>query len=247
MAEYQKLNIKGSKSHWDMIKELALSHKEFKRIKEHCGKIGIEFLSTPSEEKSLNFLVSLGLNKIKISSGEITNFPFLKKIGRLKKKVILSTGMADFGEIENAIDILITAETRRENITVLHCNTEYPTPIEDVNLFAVLTIKETSKVNIGYSDHTLCIENPIVIAALGATIIEKHFTLDRDMEGPDHKASLAPAELKTMIKSIRNIEKALGNGIKKPSQSETKKKYIEVQHYSSKRYKKKENVSQGKI
>ena len=155
------------------------------------------------------------------------NLPYLRKIGGLKKKIILSTGMADIGEIEDALDVLIQAGTDRRNITVLHCNTEYPTPLEDVNLLAMRTIGEAfPENNIGYSDHTLGVEVPIAAAALGATVIEKHFTLDRNMEGPDHKASLEPDELKAMVCAIRNIEKALGNGIKKPSPSELKNKPI---------------------
>jgi N,N'-diacetyllegionaminate synthase len=184
------------------------------------------FLSTPFDFESIDFLNDLGLEIFKIPSGEITNLPYLEKIGKLGKKVILSTGMADLGEIEDALDILISCGTKKENITVLHCNTEYPTPYEDVNLLAMLTIKEAFKVKVGYSDHTLGIEIPIAAVALGASVIEKHFTLDKNMEGPDHKASLEPHELKAMIDAIVNIEKALGNGMKKPSKSELKNKDI---------------------
>ena len=158
----------------------------------------------------------------KIPSGEITNYPLLKEIGGYRKKIILSTGMANLGEIEDALDVLIENGTERENITILHCNTEYPTPFEDVNLSAMLTIKEAFKVKVGYSDHTLGIEVPIAAAALGAEVIEKHFTLDKNLPGPDQKASLAPDELTTMVKGIRNVEKAIGDGIKKPSKSEIK-------------------------
>jgi N,N'-diacetyllegionaminate synthase len=184
--------------------------------------MNILFLSSPFDLESIDLLNRLGLTIFKIPSGEITNLPYLWKIGTLKKKIILSTGMADLGEIEDTLDVLTKSGTPLENITVLHCNTEYPTPFEDVNLLAMLTIKNALKVNVGYSDHTVGIEVAIAAVALGATVIEKHFTLDRNLPGPDHKASLEPDELKTMISGIRNIEKALGTGIKKPSPSEFK-------------------------
>jgi len=171
-------------------------------------------------------LNNLGLEIFKIPSGEITNLPYLRHIGRLGKKVILSTGMANIGEIEDALDILISAGTKKENITVLHANTEYPTPMEDVNLKAMLTIGKTFDIAFGYSDHTLGIEVDIAAVALGASCIEKHFTLDKTMQGPDHKASLEPNELKAMVSTIRNIELALGSSIKKPSKSESKNKNI---------------------
>ena len=172
--------------------------------------------------EDIEFLDKLGLEIFKIPSGEITNLPYLRKIGLLKKKVILSTGMSDLGEIEDAIDVLVKADTKKENITVLHANTEYPTPFEDVNLKAMQTIACAFGVKVGYSDHTLGIEVPIAAVAMGASVIEKHFTLDRNLPGPDHKASLEPNELKAMVEAIRNIEKALGDGIKKPSKSESK-------------------------
>jgi N,N'-diacetyllegionaminate synthase len=225
-AEYQKQTTGEIESQLQMLKKLELSFDDFIVLKEYCDKLGIMFLSTPFDFESIDFLNSLGLEIFKIPSGEITNLPYLEKIGKLRKKVILSTGMADLGEIEDALDILISCGTKKENITVLHCNTEYPTPYEDVNLLAMLTIKEAFKVKVGYSDHTLGIEIPIAAVALGASVIEKHFTLDKNMEGPDHKASLEPHELKAMIDAIRNIEKALGNGIKKPSKSELKNKDI---------------------
>jgi len=205
-----------------MVKKLELSFDDFVELKNYCDKVGIMFISTPFDFESIDFLNSIGMEILKVPSGEITNLPYLEKIGRLNKKVILSTGMADLGEIEDALDILIQSGTKKENITVLHCNTEYPTPYEDVNLRAMLTIKEAFKVNVGYSDHTLGIEIPIAAVALGATVIEKHFTLDKNMPGPDHKASLEPKDLKEMITAIRNLEKALGDGIKKPSSSELK-------------------------
>ena len=221
-AEYQKQTTGKSESQLEMVKKLELSFDDFVELKNYCDKVGIMFISTPFDFESIDFLNSIGMEILKVPSGEITNLPYLEKIGRLNKKVILSTGMADLGEIEDALDILIQSGTKKENITVLHCNTEYPTPYEDVNLRAMLTIKEAFKVNVGYSDHTLGIEIPIAAVALGATVIEKHFTLDRTMEGPDHKASLEPKELKEMITAIRNVEKALGDGIKKPSKSELK-------------------------
>jgi len=225
MAEYQK-SVGKFKSQWEMLKDLELSHEEFRKIKDHCDKIGIEFLSTPSEIGSLNFLISLGMNRIKVSSGEIMNLPLLRKIGSLKKEVILSTGMADLEEVKNALNVLVKAGTEKDNVTVLHCNTAYPTPMDDVNLRAMLTMRDSLKVNVGYSDHTLGIEVSIAAVAMGARVIEKHFTLDRNLQGPDHKASLESAELKAMVEAIRNIEKALGDGIKKPSASEIKNQRI---------------------
>ena len=222
MAEYQRKNIGEEESQLDMVKKLELTYEDFEELKEYCDRKGIMFLSTPFDINSARFLKDLGLEIFKIPSGEITNYPLLKEIGSYKKKIILSTGMADLGEIEDALDILMENGAKKENITVLHCNTEYPTPFEDVNLKAMLTIKEAFKINIGYSDHTLGIEVPIASVALGATVIEKHFTLDKNLPGPDHKASLEPQELKEMVKAIRNIEKSLGNGIKKPSKSEVK-------------------------
>lgn len=220
MAEYQKLNLHRETSQYEMIKALELSYADFEKLKLYCDEVGIKFLSTPFDIESARFLKDLGLDIFKIPSGEITNYLLLREIGGYKKQVIISTGMADLGEIEDAIDVLMEFGTKRENITVLHCNTEYPTPYEDVNLKAMLTIKEAFKVKVGYSDHTLGIEIAIAAVALGAEVIEKHFTLDRKLPGPDHKASLEPHELKEMIKCIRNVERSLGDGIKKPSKSE---------------------------
>lgn len=183
-------------------------------------------MSTPFDIESIGLLNSLGLETFKIPSGEITNMPFLKEMGKLNKEIVLSTGMADMGEIEDALDILYLGGTAKENLTVLHANTEYPTPMSDVNLRAMKTIGRSFDVKYGYSDHTLGIEVPIAAVALGARIIEKHFTLDKEMEGPDHKASLAPEELKDMVRSIRNIEVALGSVVKKASKSEEKNKVI---------------------
>ena len=226
-AEYQKKTTPADESQLEMIKKLALDAAAHRTLIDYCKNKNIRFLSTPFDLESIDLLNELGLDIFKIPSGEIRNLPYLRKIGALKKEIILSTGMADLGEIEDALDVLIGAGTKLKDITVLHCNTEYPTPIEDVNLRAMLTIKAAFPgVQVGYSDHTEGIEVPIAAVGMGATIIEKHFTLDKNMEGPDHKASLEPHELKAMVRAIRNIEKALGNGIKKPSPSELKNKPI---------------------
>jgi N,N'-diacetyllegionaminate synthase len=224
-AEYQAKNI-GTEdtSQFAMLKKLELDVETHKILINYCREKGILFNSTAFDLESVDMLLALGVTFFKIPSGEITNLPYLKKIGKLGMKVIISTGMADLGEIEDALDILIAAGTPREDIIVLHCSTEYPTPMADVNLKAMNTIGQALKVTIGYSDHTLGIEIPIAAAALGAKCIEKHFTLDRTMEGPDHLASLEPDELKAMVKAIRNIETALGNGVKKPSKTELKNK-----------------------
>jgi len=219
-AEYQKKTTCKNESQYEMIKKLELDEKAHKELISYCKQKGIMFLSTPFDHDSIELLNELGLEIFKIPSGEITNLPYLRHIGSLKKRVILSTGMSDLGEIEDALDVLINAGTLKENITVLHANTMYPTPMEDVNLKAMQTIAYAFKVDVGYSDHTLGIEVPIAAVAMGAKVIEKHFTLNRDMEGPDHKASLEPDELKAMVKAIRNIELALGDGIKKPTVSE---------------------------
>lgn len=220
-AEYQKETTDKEESQFDMIKKLELDVGTHKELISYCNSKDIMFLSTPFDHDSIELLNDLGLEIFKIPSGEITNLPYLRHIGKLNKKVILSTGMADMGEIEDALDVLIDAGTKKENITVLHANTMYPTPMEDVNLKAMVTIGKSFDVAFGYSDHTLGIEVDIAAVALGASCIEKHFTLDKNMDGPDHKASLEPRELITMVKAIRNIELALGSSIKKPSKSET--------------------------
>jgi N,N'-diacetyllegionaminate synthase len=221
-AHYQKENMNTSDdSQYTMLKKLELDIETHKELISYCNQKNMMFLSTPFDHDSIDLLDSLALEIFKIPSGEITNLPYLQKIGALKKEVILSTGMADLGEIEDALDILIQAGTPKKNITVLHANTMYPTPMEDVNLKAMITIGNAFDVAYGYSDHTLGIEVPIGAVAMGATVIEKHFTLDKTMEGPDHKASLEPYELIAMVKGIRNIEMALGSKIKKPSPSET--------------------------
>lgn len=219
-AEYQKQTTDKKESQFDMIKKLELDADTHKELMAYCKEKKIMFLSTPFDHESIELLNNMGLEIFKIPSGEITNLPYLRHVGKLNKKVILSTGMTDIGEIEDALDALTEAGTKKENITVLHANTMYPTPMEDVNLNAMVTIGRTFDIAYGYSDHTLGIEVDIAAVALGACVIEKHFTLDKTMEGPDHKASLEPNELSEMVKAIRNIELALGSSVKKPSKSE---------------------------
>ena len=219
---YQKETTGRGESQLEMAKKIHLPLSAFKGLKKYAERQGILFLSTPFDLKSIDALKKLNLKCYKIPSGEITNLPYLRKIGKLRKKVIMSTGMATMKEIEKALDILIKEGTKKKNITVLHCNTEYPTPHGDVNLLAMLAIRDRLGVRVGYSDHTQGIEIAVAAVSLGASVIEKHFTLDKNMAGPDHKASLEPHELKAMVRAIRNIEKALGNGIKKPSKSEIK-------------------------
>ena len=220
-ADYQKQTTNASESQFDMIKKLELDISMHKELVAYCQEKDIMFLSTPFDHESVKMLNVLGLEIFKIPSGEITNLPYLRHIGSLGKQVILSTGMSNLQEIEDALNILINAGTLKEDITVLHANTMYPTPMKDVNLNAMLTIQKEFGVAVGYSDHTLGIEVDIAAVAMGASCIEKHFTLDKTMDGPDHKASLEPEELKAMVDAIRNIEKALGSSEKKPSPSET--------------------------
>ncbi len=220
MASYQKKNLSTNESQYGMAKKLELSYKEFKKLKDYCDEIEIMFLSTPDEEDSLNFLVDeLNIPFIKIGSGEMTNLPYLRKIAAKDKPIIMSTGMSNLGEVEEAINTIKIVNSRTE-IFLLHCTTNYPTPYEEVNLKAMQTLAAAFKLPVGYSDHTLGIKLPIAAVAMGAKIIEKHFTLDKKLPGPDHKASLEPDELEEMVKAIRNIEKALGDGIKKPNKSE---------------------------
>lgn len=221
-AEYQKKTTSADESQYDMIKKLELDENAHRELIVRCKEKQIMFLSTPFDHDSIDLLNSFGMSIFKIPSGEITNLPYLRHIGNLGKEVILSTGMADLGEIEDALDVLTHEGVPKEKITVLHATTEYPCPIEEVNLPAMLTIRNAFGVKVGYSDHTQCIEVPIAAVAMGACVIEKHFTLDRNMEGPDHKASLEPQELKAMVQAIRHVTQALGDGIKKPSKSETK-------------------------
>jgi len=220
-ADYQKQTTDASESQFDMIKKLELDVGTHKELIDYCQEKNIMFLSTPFDHESIDLLSDLGLKFFKIASGEITNLPYLRHIGSLGKRVVLSTGMSNLEEVGDALNILINAGTSKDNITVLHANTMYPTPMEDVNLNAMLTMQKEFGVDIGYSDHTLGIEVDIAAVAMGASCIEKHFTLDKTMDGPDHKASLEPEELKAMVSAIRNIEKALGSSEKKPSPSET--------------------------
>ena len=219
-AEYQKESTGAEESQYEMVKKLELSFENFKELQRYAQEKGLTFLSTPFDIPSVDFLASIHVPYFKIPSGEITNLPYLIRIAQTGRDIILSTGMAEMDEIETAVRIL--REHGAGEISLLHCNTEYPTPMEDVNLRAMLSLKEKFGVKVGYSDHTKGIEVPIAAAALGAEIIEKHFTLDHNMEGPDHKASLEPDELKAMVDGIRNIEKALGSGIKTASNSEKK-------------------------
>ena len=219
-APYQKEATDPDESQLQMLKKLELDEEAWPEIIQHCQDNHILFLSTPFDMESIETLAKLGMPVFKIPSGEITNLPYLRKIGALDKELILSTGMADMAEIEAALDALTQAGTPRAKITVLHCNTQYPTPMEDVNLKAMATIASDFDLRVGYSDHSLGIEVPIAAVALGAVVIEKHFTLDKTMPGPDHRASLEPDELQMMVTAIRNIEKALGSGVKEPSHSE---------------------------
>ena len=221
-AEYQKEATDSDESHYEMIKKLEINREMHLRLIEYCNLVGVKFLSTPFDLDSIDLLVELKMDKLKIPSGEITNLPYLRHIGSRGKELILSTGMSTLKEIYDALNVLIESGLKKDELTILHCNTEYPTPMSDVNLSAMLTIKDELDVKVGYSDHTLGIEVPIAAVALGATVIEKHFTLDRNMPGPDHAASLEPKELKNMISAIRNIEKSLGSRVKTPSNSEMK-------------------------
>lgn len=223
-ADYQRGTTDKSQSQYEMLKTLELNPEMHEALMAHCQTCGIGFLSTGFDIQSNNYLASLGQQRFKIPSGEITNLPYLRNIGSLGKPVILSSGMATLGEIEAALEALEVSGVPRGEITVLHCNTEYPTPMNDVNLRAMCSIRVAFGVDVGYSDHTEGIEIPIAAVALGATIIEKHLTMDRDLPGPDHRASIEPNEFALMVQSIRNIERALGNGIKSPTSSEVKNK-----------------------
>lgn len=221
-ADYQKKLAQKDESHFEMIKRLELDKSAHEELISYCIQKNIQFLSTAFDIESANLLSQLDIKIYKIPSGEITNLPYLRHIGGLGKPVIMSTGMATLDEVRAAMNVLIDAGLNKNDLTILHCNTEYPTPMSDVNLTAMLTMKDELKVNIGYSDHTLGIIVSIASVAMGATVIEKHFTLDRKLAGPDHAASLEPDELKSMVKAIRNIEKAMGKGVKEPSPSEKK-------------------------
>lgn len=223
-AEYQQHNTGGQEeSQYQMLKKLELSPKDHQVLIDYCRELGIMFFSTAFDSESIDYLHSLNLGLWKIPSGEVTNYPFLKRVAAFNEKTILSTGMCEMQDVRNAVEVLYENGLSKENLILLHCNTEYPTPYEDVNLKAMEALRKEFEVEVGYSDHTQGIEVPIAAVALGASVIEKHFTLDRTLPGPDHKASLEPDELKAMVRAIRNIEKAIGgDGIKHVSGSERK-------------------------
>lgn len=223
-AEYQKETTDADESQLAMLQRLTLTNENFIELKEYCNQMGIGFISTPFDLESIDFLETFDMDFWKIPSGEITNLPYLEAIAKTKRKVVMSTGMCDLQEINDAIKVL--EDNGTTDITLLHCNTQYPTPYEHVNLSAMNTIAVNTGKPIGYSDHTNGIEVPIAAVSMGAVVIEKHFTLDKNMEGPDHKASLTPKELKEMVSSIRNIEMAIGTGLKEPSPSEVTNKAI---------------------
>ena len=217
-ADYQMTTTEQSESQFDMLKKLELTSEMHEQLIEYCTQKGIMFLSTPFDIDSIHYLVDCGINILKVPSGEITNYPYLREIGKTGKKVILSSGMSTLEEVQEAVNVLRNHGSGE--ITVLHCNTEYPTPYKDVNLLAMVTIRNELDVAVGYSDHTQGIEVPIAAAALGASVIEKHFTLDPLMDGPDHRASLSPKEMAAMVQAIRNVESAMGDGEKKPAEPE---------------------------
>lgn len=225
-AEYQVANTGREESQLEMLRRLELGADAHKAIAAHCAARGIGFLSSGFDVESVDFLVGLGIPMVKIPSGEITNLPYLRHVGRLGKPVILSTGMSSLDEVGAAIAVLERAGTRRADITVLHCTTAYPAAIEDVNLLAMLSMRDTFKLSTGYSDHTLGIEVATAAVALGATVIEKHFTLDAGLPGPDHRASLEPGQFKAMVSAIRSIERALGDGVKLPRPVEERNKQV---------------------
>lgn len=225
-ADYQNLTTDVAESQHQMLRRLELDAEMHHTLMAHCAARGIGFFSTGFDIESVNLLVGLGQDHFKIPSGEITNLPYLRHIGALGRRTLLSTGMATLGEVEAAVDVLEAAGTARENMVVLHCTTEYPTPMGEVNLRAMQSMGNALGVAVGYSDHTVGIEVSVAAVALGARVIEKHFTLDRNLPGPDHKASLEPAELAALVKAIRNVEVALGNGVKRPTPSETKNRPI---------------------
>ena len=221
-AVYQKESTGTAESQFEMIKKLELDRNDHEELIKYCDDKDIQFLSTAFDRESIDLLTELNIPLYKIPSGDITNLPYLRHVGCMGKPVVMSTGMATMVEIRAAMNVLLETDVKKDDLTILHCNTEYPTPMEDVNLNAMLTIRDELGVRVGYSDHTLGIDIPVAAVALGACVIEKHFTLDRTLPGPDHAASLNPEELKAMVAAIRNIEKAKGDGIKKPSESERK-------------------------
>ena len=225
-ADYQARETGASESQREMLKRLELSDAMHRRLIARCAERSIEFLSSGFDLESLDYLAGLGMRRVKLPSGEITNLPYLRRVGKSGLPLILSTGMATMAEIEGALRILESAGTPRERVTVLHCTTEYPTPMADVNLRAMREIADTFRVPVGYSDHTQGIEVAVAAVALGAAVIEKHFTLDRTLPGPDHKASLEPGELGAMVSAIRNIEQALGDGTKRPRPAEERNRAV---------------------
>ncbi len=225
-ADYQIQATNENETQLEMVKKIHLPMDAYEKLKVECNRLEIEFMSTAFDEVSIETLKKLRLKRYKIPSGEINNLPYLRHIGSMGKPVVMSTGMATLEEVQVAMNVLLDVGVKKENLTILHCNTEYPTPMKDVNLKAMLTIRAELGVKVGYSDHTLGIEVPVAAVAMGATVIEKHFTLDCTLPGPDHQASLEPDELKAMVLAIRNIEKALGDGTKRPSPSELKNKSI---------------------
>lgn len=239
-ADYQKQQTGSEESQLEMIKKIHFGFEEHRQLKEYCDEIGIRYLSTPFDLDSIDFLATLDMPVWKIPSGEITNLPYLEKVAALKKPLILSTGMSMLSEIEDALAVL--EENGCEDVTLLHCNTEYPTPMEDVNLLTMRDLEEQFALPVGFSDHTLGIEADIAAAALGACVIEKHFTLDKTLEGPDHQASLEPDELEAMVRAIRNIEKALGTSEKHVTPSEAKNRPIARKSIVAKRAIKKGEV-----
>ncbi len=247
-AEYQQHNLKQESSQVQMLRQLELTFTDFSLLNGYCKEIGIKFMSTPFDLESIDFLADIGMDYMKVPSGEITNLPYLRKIAKTGIPVIMSTGMCRMGEIEDAMEVLYNGGLSTDRITLLHCNTEYPTPMIDVNLRAMETLRSAFGTKVGYSDHTKGIEVPIVAVAMGASVIEKHFTLDRTLPGPDHVASLEPDELKLMVDSIRNIEKAIGHSEKRVSESE--RKNIQVARKSivaAKNIKKGETLSENNL
>jgi N,N'-diacetyllegionaminate synthase len=239
-ANYQKKTTGEDGSQLDMIKKLRFSFEQHKELKEYCDKVGIQYLSTPFDFESIEFLNDLGCEFWKVPSGEIVNVPYLRRIGRTGKDIIMSTGIATLDEIKNAINLL--TENGSGTITLLQCTTEYPTPYKDVNLRAMLTLKEEFGVDVGLSDHSMGIEIPIAAVAMGARVIEKHFTLDRNMPGPDQKASIEPKELEALVSSVRHVEEAMGSGIKLPNEGE-----IENRHISRKSIVASRDIKKGEI
>lgn len=223
-AEYQKESTGEAESQLEMVKKIHFGFAEHRKLKEYCDSIGIKYLSTPFDMDSIDFLAGMDMPVWKIPSGEVTNLPYLEKVARVKKPIIMSTGMCEIPEIKAALDVLYS--NGADDVTILHCNTEYPTPLKDANVKAMLDIQKNFGTKVGYSDHTLGLEAPLAAVALGATVVEKHFTLDKNMEGPDHAASMSPEELTALVKAIRNTELALGDGVKKVTESEAKNKDV---------------------